>query len=59
MSSFPGECSCPDERSPGYHGVPAWQWPRVCAYSQFWECGGKALEKTREQEQEGESSQAH
>lgn len=59
VSPFPGECSCPDERGPGCHGVPAWERPRACNYTHSWQCGGKTLEKTRKQEQEGETPQDH
>lgn len=56
---LPGECSCSDERRPGYDGIPTWQRPCVCACTQCWERGRKALEKTWQQEQEGESTQDH
>lgn len=59
MFPLPGECSCSDERRPGYDGIPAWQRPCVCACTQCWERGRKALEKTWQQEQEGESTQDH
>lgn len=59
VSPFPGERSCPDERGPGCHGVPAWERPRACSCSQSCQCGRKALEKTRKQEQEGENPQDH
>lgn len=59
MSPLPGECSCPGERGPGCHGIPARQRPRACDCTQSWECGREALEKTRKQEQEGENSQDH